>query len=149
MGNSRRFLAAGHGNMYTTVLERTVQLAFQAILGLNFVSRNCAMIWYQSARILACCMKEIYGTTSSLNVLNWDFPMQDRNAHSYKAEMWVEWACTHPRLPIRFLWTSNCPLGYQCYSRSLKQPELVSSLGTKLLLTLFGYVRQAHQMLFC
>jgi hypothetical protein len=106
--------AAGHGNMfnqsYTAVLERAVQPAFQAI-GLNFVARNYGMIWYQSAPELAFCMKEIYGTAGDLDILNWDFSMQDGDAHSYKAEMWVERAIIHPGLPILFLLTSDRRLG--------------------------------------
>jgi hypothetical protein len=97
--------AAGHGNMfnqsYTAVLERTVHSAFQSI-GLNFIARNYGMIWYQSAPELAFCMKEVYGTAGDLDVLNWDFSMQDGDAHSYKADMWVERAITHPGLPILF-----------------------------------------------
>jgi hypothetical protein len=95
--------AAGHGNMYnqsyTAILERTVQPAFQA-LGLNFVGRNYAMSWYQSAPELALCMESVYG--SDIDVLNWDFSMQDGDAHAYKTELWVERASVHPSLPLLF-----------------------------------------------
>mmetsp|Transcript_4194 Transcript_4194/g.7004 ORF Transcript_4194/g.7004 Transcript_4194/m.7004 type:complete len:655 (-) Transcript_4194:39-2003(-) len=95
--------AAGHGNMlnqsYTAVLERTVQPAFQA-LGLQFVARNYAMSWYQSAPELALCMESVYGT--DLDVLNWDFSMQDGQTHSYKTELWAERATMHPSLPLLF-----------------------------------------------
>jgi hypothetical protein len=97
--------AAGHGNMfnqsYTAVLERSVQPAFQA-LGINFVGRNYGMMWYQSAPEVAFCMKEIYGDAGDLDVLNWDFSMQDGDANAYKTEMWVERAMVHPGLPVLF-----------------------------------------------
>jgi hypothetical protein len=95
--------AAAHGNMfnqsYTAVLETSVQSAFQA-LGMTFVGRNYAMSWYQSAPELALCLEEVYG--ADLDVLNWDFAMQDGDAYAYKTEMWAERAAMHPALPVLF-----------------------------------------------
>lgn len=96
--------AAGHGNMfnqsYTAVLEQTVKPAFKA-LGINFVGRNYAMSWYQSAPELALCLEAVYGT--DVDALNWDFSMQDGDAgHAYKIELWAERATQHPNLPILF-----------------------------------------------
>jgi hypothetical protein len=97
--------AAGYGNLfnqsYTAVLERTVRPAFQA-MGLNFVARNYGMSWYNSAPELAFCMNEVYGSQGDIDILNWDFSMQDGEAHSYKTELWVERAISHPELPILF-----------------------------------------------
>lgn len=97
--------AAGHGNMfnqsYTAVLERSVQPAFEA-LGISFVGRNYGMMWYQSAPEVAFCMEEIYGAADDLDVLNWDFSMQDGDANAYKTEMWVERAMVHSGLPVLF-----------------------------------------------
>jgi hypothetical protein len=97
--------AAGYGNLfnqsYTAVLERTVRPAFQAV-GLNLVARNYGMSWYNSAPELAFCMNEVYGSRGDIDILNWDFSMQDGEAHVYKTELWVERAISHPELPILF-----------------------------------------------
>ena len=103
--------AAGHGNMfnqtYSSILEKTVRPIFDQ-LGIEFVSRNYGMGWYNSAPELAFCMEAVYG--ADVDMLVWDFAMQDGHRHIHKTDLWIDRALTHPNLPLMlFVDQANSP----------------------------------------
>mmetsp|Transcript_27524 Transcript_27524/g.40664 ORF Transcript_27524/g.40664 Transcript_27524/m.40664 type:complete len:613 (-) Transcript_27524:109-1947(-) len=92
--------ASGFGNYpdhsYTSVLERTVTDAFQAV-GIQFVAKNRAVYSAATGPTMALCMEKIYGL--DIDVLSWDFSLSDGEV-DYRAGLWSTRAVMHPSRPL-------------------------------------------------